>query len=55
MYQSLHHVAAGTPWSNEAVLAGVLRYAVTAMRQNGQLQATLNAALHEASANRLGA
>jgi SRSO17 transposase len=33
MHQSLHHVVADAPWSDEAVLAEVRSYALTAMRQ----------------------
>jgi SRSO17 transposase len=39
VHQSLHHVVADAPWSDEAVLAGVRSYALTAMRQKGPLQA----------------
>src|SRR5689334_3999628 len=39
MHQSLHHVVADAPWSDEAVLAEVRSYALTAMRQKGPLQA----------------
>ena len=39
MHQSLHHVVADAPWSDEAVLARVRSYAVTAMRQKGPVQA----------------
>src|SRR5205085_11566414 len=39
MHQSLHHVVADAPWSDEAVLAQVRRYALTAMRQRGPMQA----------------
>jgi SRSO17 transposase len=39
MHQSLHHVVADAPWSDEAVLAEVRRYALTAMRQRGPMQA----------------
>src|SRR3954454_7977102 len=39
MHQSLHHVVAGAPWSDEAVLAEVRSYALTAMRQKGPVQA----------------
>ena len=38
MHQSLHHVVADAPWSDEAVLARVRSYAVTAMRQKGPVQ-----------------
>ena len=33
MHQSLHHVVADAPWSDEAVLAEVRSYALTAMRR----------------------
>src|SRR6059036_3574533 len=39
MHQSLHHVVADAPWSDEAVLAQVRSYALTAMRQKGPVQA----------------
>ena len=39
VHQSLHHVVADAPWSDEAVLAGVRSYTLTAMRQKGSLQA----------------
>ena len=39
MHQSLHHVVADAPWSDEAVLAEVRRYTLTAMRQKGPVQA----------------
>ncbi|HXP11467.1 MAG TPA: IS701 family transposase [Acidobacteriaceae bacterium] len=39
MHQSLHHVVADAPWSDEQVLAQVRSYALTAMRQKGRLQA----------------
>jgi SRSO17 transposase len=39
MHQSLHHVVADAPWSDEAVLAEVCRYTLTAMRQKGPVQA----------------
>jgi SRSO17 transposase len=39
MHQSLHHVVADAPWSDEAVLAQVRSYALTAMRQQGPVQA----------------
>lgn len=39
MHQSLHHVVADAPWSDENVLAEVRRYALTAMRQQGPVQA----------------
>jgi SRSO17 transposase len=39
VHQSLHHVVADAPWSDEAVLAAVRSYALTAMRQKGPLQA----------------
>src|SRR6202012_6169310 len=38
-HQSLHHVVADAPWNDEAVLARVRSYAVTAMRQKGPVQA----------------
>lgn len=37
--QSLHHVVADAPWSDEVVLAAVRSYALTAMRQRGSVQA----------------
>jgi SRSO17 transposase len=39
MHQSLHHVVADAPWSDEAVLAQVRSYALTAMREKGPVQA----------------
>src|SRR5246500_2572962 len=39
MHQSLHHMVADAPWSDEAVLAQVRSYALTAMRQRGSVQA----------------
>ena len=39
MHQSLHHVVADAPWSDESVLAQVRSYAFTAMRQKGPVQA----------------
>src|ERR1700745_3406629 len=39
MHQSLHRVVADAPWSDEAVLAEVRSYALTAMRQRGPVQA----------------
>src|SRR4051794_41737732 len=39
MHQSLHHVVADAPWSDEAVLAEVRSYALTAMREKGADQA----------------
>src|ERR1700756_5000054 len=39
MHQSLHHVVADVPWSDEAVLAHVRTYALTALRQKGPVQA----------------
>jgi SRSO17 transposase len=39
MHQSLHHLVADAPWSDEAVLAKVRAYALTAMRQKGPVQA----------------
>src|SRR5437868_9396473 len=39
MHQSLHHVVADAPWSDEAVLAQVRSYGLTAMRQKGPVQA----------------
>ena len=38
-HQSLHNVIADAPWSEEAVLAAVRSYALTAMRQKGPIQA----------------
>jgi SRSO17 transposase len=39
MHQSLHHVVADAPWSDEMVLAAVRSYALTAMRRKGPIQA----------------
>jgi SRSO17 transposase len=39
MHQSLHHVVADVPWSDEAVLARARSYALTALRQRGPVQA----------------
>ena len=39
VHQSLHHVVADAPWSDEAVLAAVRSYALTAMQQKGSVQA----------------
>jgi SRSO17 transposase len=39
MHQSLHHVVADAPWSDEAVLAAVRSYALTAMGRKGPVQA----------------
>src|SRR5579862_2834598 len=39
MHQSLHHVVADAPWSDEAVLGAVRSYALTAMQQKGPVQA----------------
>jgi SRSO17 transposase len=39
MHQSLHHVVADAPWSDEEVLAEVRSYALTAMRQKEAVQA----------------
>ena len=39
MHQSLHHLVADAPWRDEAVLAEVRAYALTAMRQKGPIQA----------------
>jgi SRSO17 transposase len=39
VHQSLHHVVADAPWSDEAVLATVRSYVWTAMRQKGPIQA----------------
>jgi SRSO17 transposase len=39
MHQSLHHVVADAPWSDEDVLAEVRSYALTAMRQRGPVRA----------------
>jgi SRSO17 transposase len=39
MHQSLHHVVADAPWSDEDVLAEVRSYALTAMRQQGPVRA----------------
>ena len=38
-HQSLHHVVADAPWSDEEVLAEVRSYALTAMRQKEVVQA----------------
>ena len=38
-HQSLHHVVADAPWSDEDVLAEVRSYALTAMRQRGPVRA----------------
>jgi len=39
MHQSLHHLVADAPWRDEAVLAEVRAYALTAMRRKGPIQA----------------
>src|SRR4051794_20639339 len=39
MHQSLHHLVADAPWSDEAVLAEVRSYALTAMRRRGPVEA----------------
>jgi SRSO17 transposase len=39
MHQSLHHIVADAPWSDEDVLAEVRGYALTAMRQQGLVEA----------------
>jgi SRSO17 transposase len=39
MHQSLHHLVADAPWSDEAVLAEVRSYALTAMQEKGPVQA----------------
>src|SRR3982750_2234770 len=39
MHQSLHHVVADAPWSDQAMLAQVRSYALTAMRQRGPVEA----------------
>ena len=39
MHQSLHHLVADAPWSDEAMLAQVRRYAVTAMQEQGPVVA----------------
>ena len=39
MHQSLHHVVADAPWSDEDVMAQVRSYVLTAMRQQGPVQA----------------
>src|SRR6185437_11279395 len=39
MHQSLHHVVADAPWSDADVLAQVRSYALTALRQQGPVQA----------------
>jgi SRSO17 transposase len=39
MHQSLHHLVADAPWSDERVLAEVRSYALTAIRQKGAVQA----------------
>ena len=38
MHQSLHHVVADAPWSDEDVLAQVRSYALAALRQQGPVQ-----------------
>lgn len=39
MHQSLHHIVADAPWSDEEVLAEVRSYVLTAMRQQGPVRA----------------
>jgi SRSO17 transposase len=39
MHQSLHHLVADAPWSDEAILKEVRRYAIAAMKGNGPLLA----------------
>jgi SRSO17 transposase len=39
MHQSLHHLVADAQWHDEAVLAEVRTYALTAMRQQGPIPA----------------
>ena len=39
MHQSLHHLVANAPWSDEAVLGKAREHALTAMRQNGPVVA----------------
>ena len=39
VHQSLHHVVADAPWNDEDVLAEVRSYVLTAMRQQGPVQA----------------
>jgi SRSO17 transposase len=39
MHQSLHHVVADAPWSDQAVLAQVRSYTLSAMRERGPVQA----------------
>lgn len=39
MHQSLHHVVADAPWSDEAVLAQVRSYALTALQQQAPVEA----------------
>src|SRR5450432_4650529 len=39
MHQSLHHLVADAPWSDEAILEQVRSYAVTAMKKQGSLLA----------------
>ena len=39
MHQSLHHVVADAPWSDEAVLAQVRSYALTALQQQASVEA----------------
>lgn len=39
MHQSLHHLVADAPWSDEAILEQVRSYAVTAMKKQGLLLA----------------
>src|SRR5438309_4805332 len=39
MHQSLHHVVADSPWSDEEILAEVRSYALTALRQEEKVEA----------------
>jgi len=39
MHQSLHHLVANAPWSDEAVLGSVREHALSAMKQNGPVVA----------------
>jgi SRSO17 transposase len=39
MHQSLHHLVAQAPWSDEALLEAVRQYALPAMKQNGPVVA----------------
>src|SRR3981189_1939328 len=39
MHQSLHHLVADAPWSDDAVLGSVREHVLTAMKQNGPVAA----------------